>query len=338
MEVKPLRSLHAKQTMLAVVCIAAALYCTSCGGAGGHSEVAATPTAGFSLSSTSIEFANQDVGSASAPQSATLTNVGDASLTISGIEVTGSNAADFTLTDNCGSSLAPSDQCKLTVTFKPSSAGTRTASVIFADNAAGNPQTVNLDGTGIAPAVSLSATSLSFGTQAVAITSAAETVTLTNSGSAPLSISNLAVVGANLGDFAEIADTCRGSVAAGGTCTIGVTFTPSVGGERTAALSITDNAPRSPQTVSLSGAGSHDVILSWTASGTSGNVAYNVYRGITSGGENSTPLNTTPINDTTYVDESVASGTTYYYVVTAVNSNGVQSAASGETEATVPVN
>jgi len=335
MEVKPLRSLHAQQAILAVVCLAA-LCCISCGGAGGHSEVAATP--GFSLSSTSIAFANQGVGIPSAPQSATLTNVGNASLTISSIEVTGSNAADFTLTNNCGSSLAPSDQCTLTVTFKPSSAGTRTASVMFADNAASSPQTVNLAGKGIAPAVSLSTTSLSFGTQAVAITSAAETVTLTNTGSAPLSISNLAVVGTNVGDFAEIADTCRGSVAAGGTCTIGMTFTPSVGGERTAALSITDNAPGSPQTVGLSGAGSHDVILSWTARGTSGNVAFNVYRGITTGGESSTPLNATPINDTAYVDESVAAGTTYYYVVTAVNSNGVQSAASGETEATVPVN
>jgi hypothetical protein len=290
------------------------------------------------LSSTSIEFANQDVGIPSAPQSATLTNVGNGSLTISSIEVTGSNAADFTLTNNCGSSLAPSDQCTLTVAFKPGSAGTRSASVIFADNAAGSHQTVNLAGTGIAPAVSLSTTSLSFGSQAVAITGAAETVTLTNTGSAPLSVGNLAVVGANLGDFAEIADTCRGSVAAGGTCTIGMTFTPSAGGDRTAALSITDNAPGSPQTVSLAGAGSHDVILSWAASETSGNVVYNVYRGTTSGGESSTPLNASPINGITYVDESVASGATYYYVVTAVNSNGVQSAASGQTEATVPVN
>jgi hypothetical protein len=267
-----------------------------------------------------------------------LTNVGDATLGLSSVEVTGSNAADFTLTNHCSSSLAPSDQCTLTVTFKPGSAGTRTAAVAFADNAAGSPQTVNLAGTGIAPAVSLSTTSLSFGSQAVAITSAAETVTLTNTGSAPLSIRNLAVVGANLGDFAEIANTCGGSVAAGGACTIGVIFTPSAGGERTAALSITDNAPGSPQTLNLSGAGRHDVILSWTASETSGTVGYNVYRGTTSGGESSPPLNASSINGTAYVDENVASGATYYYVVTAVASNGVQSAASGETEATVPVN
>ena len=335
MQARPLHSVHAKEAILGVVCLAA-LCCISCGGAGGHSEVAATP--GFSLTSTSIEFANQGVGSASAPQSATLTNVGNANLTISSIEVTGSNAADFTLTNNCGSSLAPADQCTLTVTFKPSSAGTRTASLMFADNAAGSPQTVNLAGTGIASTVSLSTSTLSFGTQAVATSSAAQTVTLTNTGTAALVVTNLAVVGANVGDFAEIADTCRGSVAAGGTCTIGVTFTPSAGGERTAALSITDNAPASPQTVSLSGAGSHDVILSWTASETSGTVGYNVYRGTTSGGESSTPLNASPINGASYVDESVAPGATYYYVVTAVGSNGTQSAASGETEATVPAN
>ena len=126
---------------------------------------------------------------------------------------------------------------------------------MFADNAAGSPQTVSLSGTGIAPAVSLSTTSLSFGSQAVAITSAAETVTLTNTGSAALSITNLAVVGADLGDFIEIANTCGGSVAAGGVCTIGVTFTPSASGERTATLSITDNAPGSPQTCEPFGRG-----------------------------------------------------------------------------------
>jgi hypothetical protein len=337
MKGRALHSRHAKEAVLAVVCIAAALYCTSCGGAG-STEVVATPTAGFSLSSTSIDFASQGVGTASAPQSATLTNVGNASLSLSSVEVAGSDAADFTLTNNCGSSLAPSDQCTVTVTFKPSSAGTRTASIVFADNAPSSPQKVSLSGSGIAPSVSLSTTSLSFGSQPVALTSAVETVTLTNTGSAPLGITSLAVVGADLGDFAEIANTCGGWVAAGGVCTIGVTFTPSAGGERTAALSIADNAPGSPQTASLAGAGSHDVFLSWTASATSEYVAYNVYRGTTSGGESSTPLNATPINGTTYVDESVTSGATYYYVVTAVGLNGAQSAASGETETTVPVN
>jgi fibronectin type 3 domain-containing protein len=117
---------------------------------------------------------------------------------------------------------------------------------------------------------------------------------------------------------------------------ISITFTPSLASTETASVTITDNASGSPQSVSLSGTGSHDVILSWTASATSGVVGYNVYRGTTSGGEGTTPLNSTPVNGTTYADENVTAGATYYYVVTAVGSDGVQSAASGETEATVP--
>jgi len=117
---------------------------------------------------------------------------------------------------------------------------------------------------------------------------------------------------------------------------IEMTFAPSAAGQRTATLNITDNAAGSPQTVSLSGTGMHDVSLSWSASTSSGIVGYNVYRGTTSGGESSTPLNSSPISGTSYMDEAVTAGTTYYYVVTSVSSDGTQSAASAETKATVP--
>ena len=83
--------------------------------------------------------------------------------------------------------------------------------------------------------------------------------------------------------------------------------------------------------MSLSGTGSHDVILSCTDSATPGVIGYDVYRGTTSGGESSTPLNSTPINGTTYTDENVTAGAKYYYVVMAVASDGVpQSADSNE--------
>ena len=111
-------------------------------------------------------------------------------------------------------------------------------------------------------------------------------------------------------------------------------FTPSAAGARTAALSISDSATGSPQSVSLSGTGSHDVVLSWTASPTSGVIGYDIYRGTTSGGESSTPLNSTPINGTNFTDENVTAGVEYYYLVTSVASDGVtQSAASTETAA-----
>ena len=126
-----------------------------------------------------------------------------------------------------------------------------------------------------------------------------------------MSITSVALTGANAGDFAETADTCGSSVAAGANCTIELTFTPSAAGQRMATLDITDNAAGSPQTVSLSGTGLLDVFLSWSASTSSDIVGYNVYRGTTSGGESSTPLNSTPISGTSYVDETVTAGATY---------------------------
>ena len=168
---------------------------------------------------------------------------------------------------------------------------------------------------------SLSPSSLTFGNEPVDTTSSSQTVTLNNTGSAALSITSIAFTGADPADFTEN-NTCGSSVAAGGTCTIAISFTPSASGARTASLTITDNASGSPQSVALSGTGTHDVILTWTASTTSGIAGYNVYRGTTSGGESSTPLNSAPINGTTYADENVTAGTKYYYVVTAVASNG----------------
>ena len=115
--------------ILATACIAMALWFTSCGG-GGSTAAVPVSTAGFSASPTSVTFGSQAVGTTSAAQSATLINVGDATLTISSIQVTGPNAGDYTLTSTCGSSLAPSAQCTLSVMFTPTAAGTRTASAL----------------------------------------------------------------------------------------------------------------------------------------------------------------------------------------------------------------
>jgi hypothetical protein len=106
----------------------------------------------------------------------------------------------------------------------------------------------------VAPAVSLSPTSLTFSSQTVNTTSAAQSVTLTNSGNAALTISSIGISGANAGDFSQT-NTCGSSLAAGASCTISVTFKPTATGTRTAAVSIADNATGSPHTVSLTGTG-----------------------------------------------------------------------------------
>ncbi len=102
--------------------------------------------------------------------------------------------------------------------------------------------------------VSLSSSSLNFGSQPFLVTSAAQTVSLTNNSSAALNIASLVVGGTNAGDFAQ-RDNCGSSVAAGGNCTISVTFFPRSTATETATITITDNANQSPQTIALTGTG-----------------------------------------------------------------------------------
>ena len=290
------------------------------------------------LSPTSLTFASQTVGAASAAQTITLSNSGNAALSVTSIAVSGANASDFAETNNCGSSVAAGANCTISVTFKPAAAGARTAAISVTDNATGGPQSAGLSGTGgsTTAAASVSPTSLSFGSEAVDMVSTSQVVTLSNKGSAGLSISSIAFTGADAADFTEV-DTCSPAVAAGSTCTIAILFTPAASGTRTATLSIADNATGSPQSVSLSGSGTHDVMLSWTASSTPGVMGYNVYRGTTSGRESATPLNSAPVCNTSFADANVTAGATYYYHVTAIAANNVtQSSASNETTATVP--
>src|SRR6267143_2056217 len=201
-----------------------------------------------SASPTSLTFVNQNVGTTSAAQAVTLTNSGPGSLSITSIAASG----DFAQTNNCGSSLAANGTCTINVTFTPTAAGMRTGTLTVTDNASNGPQTASLTGTGAAtgPSASVSPTTLTFGNQNVGTTSAAQAVTLTNSGPGSLSITSIAASG----DFAQT-NNCGSSLAANGTCTINVTFTPTAAGMRTGTLTVTDNASNGPHTARLTGTG-----------------------------------------------------------------------------------
>jgi hypothetical protein len=96
-----------------------------------------------------IGFGNQLVGTTSSPQTETITNSGNAPLTISGISLTGVNASDFQITSNtCPSSLAAGASCSLQLTFRPSAIGTRSGALSVSDDANGSPQSAPLSGTG----------------------------------------------------------------------------------------------------------------------------------------------------------------------------------------------
>ena len=295
---------------------------------------------GVTVSPSSVAFGNQSVGATSSARPVTLTNAGSSALSITSIAVLGVNASDFAQSNNCGSSVAAGANCTINVTFKPSVAGSRSAAVAITDNATGSPQSASLSGTGVSTGVTLSPSSVAFGNQSLGAASSAHTVTLTNSGNSTLTVSSIAVFGTNPSDFTQN-NTCGTSVAAGGTCTIVVLFTPSALGARAAVLSVSDNATGSPQSVTLSGTGAatsgHNVALTWTASPTAGILGYNIYRGTTSGGESTTPINANPVSGTAFTDDVVTAGAEYFYVVTSVSSDGgTQSAASPEASAVVP--
>lgn len=223
------------------------------------------------LGGNSIGFGNQNVGTTSSAQMVSLSNTGTATLTIASISIAGADASDFAETNTCGGSVAAGANCSISVTFKPTAAGNRSASVKITDNAAGSPQNVALTGTGVTPAVMLSATSLNFGGQVITTASAAQNVTLTNNGTATLNISSIAITGANNGDFSET-NTCGASVAAAANCTISVTFKPTATGNRAASVTITDDAAGSPQAVALTGTGTDFTLGAANGGSTSANV------------------------------------------------------------------
>jgi hypothetical protein len=205
---------------------------------------------GPALAPLGLNFGNQTVGATSAPQVSTLTNTGDAALTITSINVTGPNSSDFSENNNCISSFPPGGGCNITVTFTPSATGTRNAAVIITDDAPVSPQTLPLTGTGVLPAAALSPTGLTFPSQTINTTSPAQNTTLTNTGLGLLSVASITVTG----PFAQT-NTCGTTVNPAASCTISVTFTPNTTGTLTGSISVSDNAPGSPQTLPLSGVG-----------------------------------------------------------------------------------
>ena len=236
--------------------VAGSTQTVSLGGTG------AVPVA--SLSSPGFTFTSQLLNTTSAAQTETITNTGTASLSISTAAISGTDAGDFAKSaDTCtGSNVAPQGTCTVSVTFTPKAAGSLSASLIFTDNnnaVTGSTQTVGLSGTGTGPVASLSSPGLTFTSQLLNTTSAAQTETVTNTGTANLSISKVALSGANASDFGKSADTCTGAtLQPKGTCTVSVTFTPSAAGSLSASLIFTDNnnaVAGSTQTVPLSGSG-----------------------------------------------------------------------------------
>jgi len=282
-----------------------------------------------------IGFGNLPTSTTST-QTITIANISPSTVTFSTPfqVISGTNAGDFAFVGGgtCanGGTLALGASCTAMFSFTPSVQGNEQAVIAIQSNGIGNPQFVTLFGSGTipaAPAVQLSPTSLSFGNVVQSTTSTFINSTLTNTGTAGLSITGIALTGTNSADFTLGSSgycTSSTTLVPGASCIIGATFTPSTTSTESASVSITDSAIGSVRTIALTGSGiataSHYVTLSWTASTSASLIGYNVYRGTVSGGPY-TLLTPTPVAGPGYTDSAVTHGTTYYYVFTSVGSN-----------------
>ncbi len=232
-----------------------------------------TPIATLTVAPTSLDFGTVLIPNTSAAKMVTLTNNTNAAIAFtSAIAYNGNPPAnppvpstDYAATSTCGGGIpfGTTNTCTVSVTFKPSAVGPEPATLVLTDGDSTSPQNITLTGTGAnpAPAVGLAPTSLTFGSQLLNTTSAAQTVTLTNTGTAPLTIISITASG----DFTETSTGTSACpitppatpLAAGANCTISVTFTPTATGARTGTLTITDDAAGSPHTVGLMGTGTN---------------------------------------------------------------------------------
>jgi hypothetical protein len=199
-----------------------------------------------------LNFGNQTIGVTSSALTATLTNSGPGTLSITGTPaLTGADASDYAISSNtCTSSLAFGASCVIGITMTPTASGTRTAALAITDGAQNSPQTVALTGAATTSSVSLTPASMTFLTQLIGTNSNSQPATLTNTGTSAVNITNIAT-SANYSQT----NNCPTSLAAAGTCTINVVFTPTKAGAITGTLTVTDSAPNSPQTAALTGTG-----------------------------------------------------------------------------------
>jgi HYDIN/CFA65/VesB family protein/centrosomal CEP192-like protein/ASPM-SPD-2-Hydin domain-containing protein len=294
-------------------------------GTGSNSLLSVTPSV--------VGFGNVSVGSP-VTQPLRLTNGGSKSVVIKSVSATGSGFSISGLVTP--QTLTPGESVNFTAEFNPKSAGTETGTISIATES--TPVSVGLNGVGVSSAAKLvaSTTSLSFGNVMIG-ESPFQQVTLKNTGNASADISSVSVTGSSytLGGV-----TSKVTLAPDQSAILTVEFGPKTKGSLPGKVTISSNAPGSPVVIQLSGTGMQEgqqqsVALSWDESQAQV-VGYFVYRSSKSSGPYS-KLNAEANVDTTYTDSSVASGQKYFYVVTAVSSENIESSFSNPVSVTIPL-
>ncbi len=223
--------------------------------AGGNHVATLTGTgiaSAITFSPPALAFSTQAVGTTSPAQHVTVSNSGSNTVQFGTIGISG----DFGIAANtCVGSLSPGQQCGFDVTFSPMLDGTRYGTVILPDQFTTHQMQVQGNGRGTA-VVAVTPGTLQFGSVTVGGTSAAQSITLKNTGTAAATVATPTITG----DFLVSANTCSSALAAGGgSCSIAVEFAPTAEGARSGNLTVTDST--GTHTVALSGTGTGQPVV-----------------------------------------------------------------------------
>ena len=277
----------------------------------------------------SLQFSNVPVGQ-TLSLNETVTNIGRTDINAYTDSVSGPGFSISGL--NLPLTLTPGHSVTFTATFAPTSAGYVTGSIVI--HADRGTLFIPLSGTGIAPGqLSVMPASINFGTVNVGQSSQQPASLVASGGAVTVTAASI-----NNSEFSASGLTFPFTLQPGQSVPFTVTFAPQQTGGASANLDFSD-APNSPAIELLAGTGNNappppSVMLTWDSNGSQVS-GYNVFRGVVPGGPYG-QLNSALDPTTTYTDTNVASGQTYYYVTTAVNSSGQQSAYSNQVTAIIP--
>jgi len=296
---------------------------TGAGVASAAGQITASPAA--------LTFGNLLVGQTQT-QSATLINSGTASVTVS--QATSSSAAFAVSGLTLPASLSAGHSLTFSVAFRPTAAGAVSGQLAITSNASDPQMNIALSGNGAsAGQLSVAPATLNFGN----VTTGSSTALSGNltATSSPVTISSAS---SSSGEFVLSGISLPATVAAGQSLPFTVTFRPQASGTATASLSFLSNATSSPTTEMMTGSGTgavqHTVGLSWNPSNSTGVAGYNLYRSTVSGGPYTQIVSRD--NASTYTDNTVLGGQTYFYVVTSVDGSGTESVYSNQAQAVIP--
>jgi hypothetical protein len=288
----------------------------------------------LSANPTSLSFGSVQVGN-SQTLSEVLTNTGGSNVVISQDTISGSGFSVSGFTSPL--TLTPGQKYSFSAIFAPQSAGSATGNISISSNAPNPNLTISLSGTALgAGQLAATPSPLTFSTAVIVGTSANLTASVSATGSSVTVTS----VTSNNSEFSLSGLSFPLTIQAGNSASFTVTFAPQSTGAASGTFTFASNASNGSVVQSLSGTGIappiHSVALSWKAS-TSPNInSYNIYRSTTSGSFSPPAIASVSAPTTTYTDNSVTDGLTYYYAITAVNSSNQESAYSAQASATIP--